>query len=265
MGDILAYNEELGSNGIIWHHSDIPEDLWVLGTNVMTNELSNATKVLPISVDPKFNFGRYEVTPFTYRSVNFECKSKNVIKTWVPVTVIGPTTIQHTKFNETYELAMRSIAKKCKLEIADETCIITDGEPALISASSKTFSNSTLLQCMKHFERNCKDILKKIGIQGSAKDSILDVVFGENGLVEADSKKDLKSKMKESVKLLSEIEREFLKQKPSQEYGQFALYIAEREKTVLRKMTKDVRRNAFRVKDMQNSPRIYTNQSEAVN
>ena len=118
---------------------------------------------------------------------------------------------------------------------------------------------------MKHFERNCKDILKKIGIQGSAKDSMLDVVFGENGLVEADSKKDLKSEMKESVKLLLEIEREFLEQKPSQEYGQFALYIAEREKTVLRKMTKDVRRNAFRVKDMQNPPRIYTNQSEAVN
>ena len=71
--------------------------------------------------------------------------------------------------------------------------------------------------------------------------------------------------MKESVKLLSEIEREFLKQKPSQEYGQFALYIAEREKTVLRKMTKNVRRNAFRVKDMRNQPRIYINQSEAVN
>ena len=94
---------------------------------------------------------------------------------------------------------------------------------------------------------------------------MLDVVFGENGLVEADSKKDLKSKMKESVKLLSEIEREFLKQKPSQEYGQFALYTAERKKTVLRKMTKNVRRNAFRVKDMRNRPRIYINQSEAVN
>ena len=43
------------------------------------------------------------------------------------------------------------------------------------------------------------------------------------------------------------------------------MYIADREKTVLRKMTKDVRRNAFRVNDMQNPPRIYTNQSEAVN
>ena len=81
----------------------------------MTNEFSNATKVLPISVDPTFNFGRYEVTPFTYRSVAFECKPRNVIKTWVPVTVIGPTIIQHTKFDETYELAMRSIAKKMQI------------------------------------------------------------------------------------------------------------------------------------------------------
>ena len=132
MGDILTYNEELGNNGIIWHHPDIPDDLCVLGTNIMTNELSNVTKVLPISVDPTFSFGRYEVTPFTYRSVAFECKSKNVLKTWVPVTVIGPNIIQHTKFDETYELAMRSIAKKCKLEIADGTYIITVGEPALI-------------------------------------------------------------------------------------------------------------------------------------
>ena len=115
MGDILTYNEELGNNGIIWHHPDIPDDLCVLGTNVMTNELSNATKVLPISVDPAFSFGRYEVTPFTYRSVAFECKSKNVLKTWVPVTAIGSTIIQHTKFDETYELAMRSIAKKMQI------------------------------------------------------------------------------------------------------------------------------------------------------
>ena len=76
VGDILAYNEELGSNGIIWHHSDIPDDLWVLGTNVMTNELSNATKVLPTSVDPTFSFGRYEVTPFIYGSVALNANQK---------------------------------------------------------------------------------------------------------------------------------------------------------------------------------------------
>ena len=53
----------------------------------------------------------------------------------------------------------------------------------------ENFSNSTLLRCMRHFESNCKDVLEKNGIQGSANDTMLDVVFGENGLVEADSKK----------------------------------------------------------------------------
>ena len=76
---------------------------------------------------------------------------------------------------------------------------------------------------MRHFESNCKDVLKDIGIQGSAKDTVFDVVFRENGLVKADSNKYLKSKMKESVKLLLEIEREFLKQQPPQENSTFAL------------------------------------------
>ena len=52
VGDILTYIEELGDSGIIWHHSDIPDDLWLLETNIMTNELSNATKVLPTSANP---------------------------------------------------------------------------------------------------------------------------------------------------------------------------------------------------------------------
>ena len=46
--------------------------------------------------------------------------------------------------------------------------------------------------------------------------------------------------------------------------GLFALYIAYREKTVLRKITKDVRRNAFRVNNKEIPPIIYTNQSEVV-
>ena len=52
MGDILTYIEELEDSGIIWHHSVFQDDLWLLETNVITNELFNATKVLPISADP---------------------------------------------------------------------------------------------------------------------------------------------------------------------------------------------------------------------
>ena len=102
VGDILAYSEELGDNFILWHHSDIPEDLWVIGTNDIASEMSKAASFRPISVDPTFNFGVFDVTPFTYRSFMFQCKSKNVAQKWVPATMIGPTIIQHSKTADTY-------------------------------------------------------------------------------------------------------------------------------------------------------------------
>eukprot|EP00112_Aurelia_sp_Birch-Aquarium-sp1_P020999 Seg5543.1 transcript_id=Seg5543.1/GoldUCD/mRNA.D3Y31 product="Mitogen-activated protein kinase kinase kinase 13-B" protein_id=Seg5543.1/GoldUCD/D3Y31 len=62
---ILAYDHELEENGIVWAHSDIPNDLWVIGTSRMANILKSAGEGLPISIDPTFNHGAYEVTPVT--------------------------------------------------------------------------------------------------------------------------------------------------------------------------------------------------------
>ena len=84
------------------------------------------TITLPISVDPAFNFGACNITRFTYRSVLFQCKSKNVAKNWVPATMVGPIIIHHNKSADTYESAMRCIAKKCNLESKIEIYIITD-------------------------------------------------------------------------------------------------------------------------------------------
>ena len=88
----------------------------------------------PLLVDPTFNFGAYEVTPSTYRSILVESKSKNVTGAWVPATLIGPVVIQREKSTETYENAMRCIEKKCKLEESEELFMVTDGEAALINA-----------------------------------------------------------------------------------------------------------------------------------
>ena len=137
----------------------------------------------------------------------FQCKSKNVTQKWVPATMIGPTIIQHSKTADTYETAMRSIAMKCKLENTSDMFVITDGEPALIAAILNIFKKCTLLRCTKHFQNNCKDYLKHIGIHGSMKD-MLDVVFGDNGLVEAENKPDLKEKMKNPITLLSKMEQQ---------------------------------------------------------
>ena len=63
---MLAFNEELSPNNIIWYHGDIPSDLWMLGDRFMKTGLVNAAFTQPISIDPTFNFGAYDVTPFTY-------------------------------------------------------------------------------------------------------------------------------------------------------------------------------------------------------
>ena len=72
---------------------------------------------LPISVDPTFNFGAYDITPFTYRSVVFQCKSKNVGKIWVPATMVGPTTIHHNKSADNYESAMFYAQKQLRKKL----------------------------------------------------------------------------------------------------------------------------------------------------
>ena len=186
VGNIFAYNKELGDNSVLWHHSDIPEDLWVIGTNDIAFEMSNAANFRPISVDPTFNFGVFNVTSFTFRSFMVQCKSKNVAQKWVSATMIGP----HSKTADTYETSIRSIAKKCKLENTSDMLVKTDREPALITAILNIFKKCTLLRCTTHSENNCKDYLKQIGIYRSMKDVMLDVVFGENGLVEAENKFD---------------------------------------------------------------------------
>ena len=106
VGDILGYNNELGNDSILWYHGDIPTDLWVIGIKEMVAEIPVASECNPLSIDPTFNFGEYEVTPLTYRNMLFKCKSKNTMNTWVPATMIGPVIIQHDKSAETYDTAL---------------------------------------------------------------------------------------------------------------------------------------------------------------
>lgn len=66
--------------------------------------------------------------------------------------------------------------------------IITDGEPALIKVWKANFQDSTILYCTRHFEANCKEMLKKIGISSSIEELTRDTDFGESRLIEAGDK-----------------------------------------------------------------------------
>ena len=264
VGDILVYNEELGDDEVPWFHGDIPSDLWVFGTKVMEEEMNSSAECYPLSVDATFNFGAFEVTPFTYRNVKIESKSKNIPGHWVPTVMVGPTIIQHNKDPETYELSMRAIARHCDLKNKENMYVITDGEQALISTCKSSFNKCSMLRCTKHFKSNCEDCLKKIEIPPASAGPMLDVVFGDNGLIEAEDKEDLKKKMKTARKVLDDTERSVLQLSEGSK-TEFSAYLAEREKSVLRKLIRKPRREAMRIDGDKVPPRAYTNQSEMVN
>ena len=54
-----------------------------------------------------------------------------------------------------------------------------------------------------------------MGIKGNMKDAMLDVVFSEHGLLEAENKQDLKKKTKDTITLLLEMEKQWLAQEGS--------------------------------------------------
>ena len=68
--ELLQYVKN-GEEQIAIENLDVPEDLWVLAKPHMMTDLSKfcSSDQLshPLSVDPTFNFGHYEVTPFTYK------------------------------------------------------------------------------------------------------------------------------------------------------------------------------------------------------
>ena len=88
---------------------------------------------------------------------------------------------------------------------------------------------------------------------------------GKSGLIEAEDKKDLKEKLKESIVLLSDLERETTNLEEEDSKGKFAVYIEEREKTALRKLIRSVRTKSFGTPEFTTPPRLYTNQSETAN
>ena len=120
--------------------------------------MSNASELSALSVDGTFNFGKFELTPFTYSHPNIECKSKNIPNKRVPATIICLTLIQAYKTQETYVTGFQTVARKCTFK-NDELSLITGGEQVLIDSCKITFIKCNLYRCTNHFKSNCEEVL----------------------------------------------------------------------------------------------------------
>ena len=101
-------------------------------------------------------------------------------------------------------------------------------------------------------QKICEDQLDKIGIPTSKQGLLLDAVFGKDGQVESEDKKDLKMKLEVAYSVLDPYEKAIT----GSESAKFSRYLRECEKTVLHKLIRDSCRKALK-SDAKIPPRLH--------
>ena len=199
MEELLLYSK-LKEDQIILEHHDVPEDLGILGKKHMCQDLSrfctSETRSHPFSVDPTFNFGRFEVTPFSYKHLLLKLKRTKDFSVFV-----GPTAVHYSKSKTVFKIASAVVSNFPNLGTKGKG-FITDGEKALHDALLDSMKKVTDLRCFNHFRRNCKDKLNTLGIRKKEEQkSFLDVVLGSDykEVLEAEDKNDQEARLKAAV------------------------------------------------------------------
>ena len=136
---MLKYAKETDEKIVIAHH-DFPEDLWILGTDQMCEDLGRfCTSDLlcyPLSVDPTFSFGKYEVTPFCYRHLFLKSKRPQV-----PPIFMGPTALHHSKTKATYKKIVDGVTSATPGLVHKAKSFITEGELPLHESLEEGLTN----------------------------------------------------------------------------------------------------------------------------
>lgn len=112
---------------------------------------------------------------------------------------LGPTTIRHKKTYDAYKTLAATCAGKCK-GLSEAKGFITDGEENLQRAFEDELTKAKSLCCFKHFESNCKEKLRTIGIRQTKEQHLfLQRVFGvqgkEEGILDAVDRENLRQRL----------------------------------------------------------------------
>ena len=263
--DELLHYVKNSEEPMVITHLDVPEDLWVLAKPHMTTDLSKfcTSDQLshPLSVDPTFNFGHYEVTPFTYKHLFLKCK-----RTGTAPSFLGPTAMHYSKQKCIYKKIVQAVADSTP-HLADKgKGFITDGEESLYSALGDVMRHATGLRCFRHFQQNCRDKLCKLGIRKrNEQKPFVDRVFGtpsQEGILDAEDKADLKARILEAKEPTDAEEVKLT----GKETPEFWSYLNSHKKMIKKNMIASARRKAGMPNNMSGKPlKSYTNQSESIN
>ena len=140
-----------------------------------------------LSVDATFNFGKFEVTTFTYKHLFLKSKP-----TGKAPSSLGPTAIHYSQQKNVYKRIVLAVANSSR-DLADRAKgLITDGEESLYNAHGEVMPHATGMRCFWHFQQNCCDKLRK----QTEQKFFIHTVFGRptsEGFLDAHNKSDLKA------------------------------------------------------------------------
>ena len=156
--------------------------------------------------------------------------------------------IHHSKSEATYQMLATTCVRKCS-SLTNAKGFISDGETALQNAFQfhLQLKHSQSLRCFKHFENNCKNKLRDLGIREKDQKYILAKTFGvrgqEEGIIDAVDGKDLRKRLRSAQNEVDEQERLTLG-KDEQYASKYWSYLNDNRKMIRRLMVADVRREA---------------------
>jgi hypothetical protein len=136
-----------------------------------------------LGVDKTYNLGELHLTTTVF-------KNKSVIRTNTGENPIflGPCVLHRKSDFETFNGFFTNLASHLTDEEITKMVIGSDDEYALRKSIARAFRGSTQIICTRHLKNNVNDYLgKKVGAKENVRKEIINAMFGDEGLTEANS------------------------------------------------------------------------------
>ena len=156
-------------------------------------------------LDKTFNLCDMHVTMSSYKQLSVTRDTSSE-----PPLFFGPMYIHDNSDFESYSIFFSHI--KAKLSGIDTSKLVigTDDERALVNAITSSFSESRHILCSRHIRQNINQKLTDAAVDKSDRNMLLNKMFGEDGIINANDTVCFEEKCEEVEQLSQSISRSFL-------------------------------------------------------
>ena len=144
-----------------------------------------------LSIDKTYNLGDFHVTPTIYKDLSVLRRS-----TMDNPLCFGPTFIHTSSTTKAYSSFFHEIADNLTDEEISNLTVGSDEEAAFKAAIQRCFHGCTHVLCTRHLKQNANRYMEdEVGIAFKGRQTILDRIFGKDGLTESNDVDVLNTRM----------------------------------------------------------------------